>query len=212
VATTKGLAASIYPAPTLVQSSLVTAPPLRAVKALYDFEAVEDNELTFLTGDIISVTDDSDVNWWKGRSHRGEGLFPASFVTSDLSPPTQPTTTVNGGGIKTKSVQFDANVDVKVVDRIVETKPELKIDEEILKSCLGLLRDADPTGEVADPSELEPLEEQSLAQIPLIDKALDDVDQQHNMLAEVDLKMRSVLALYDAAVHDASQQFIRQGY
>jgi hypothetical protein len=27
--------------------------------------------------------------------------------------------------------------------------------------------------------------EQSLAQIPLIDKALDDVDQQHNMLAEV---------------------------
>lgn len=56
------------------------APKHRTVTAAYDFSPQEAGELKFSKGDVVTVLDDSDANWWKGQSHGKTGLFPASYV------------------------------------------------------------------------------------------------------------------------------------
>ena len=51
-----------------------TAGPVK-VKALYDFEAAEDNELTFRAGDMIILVEESDPNWWEGSLNGKTGVF-----------------------------------------------------------------------------------------------------------------------------------------
>ncbi|XP_063072164.1 growth factor receptor-bound protein 2-like [Engraulis encrasicolus] len=50
------------------------------VKALYDFQAEEDDELGFKAGDIIEVLDCTDSLWYKGRLRGRTGLFPANYT------------------------------------------------------------------------------------------------------------------------------------
>ena len=67
----------------------------------------------------MHVLDDGDPNWWEGSNQRGQGLFPANFVTADLSAEPQESVTK-------KSVQFKDEVVVKTV----ESEPEqVEIDE-----------------------------------------------------------------------------------
>ncbi|XP_063051099.1 drebrin-like protein A [Engraulis encrasicolus] len=51
------------------------------VRALYDYEAEDESELSFQPGDIISDVETVDKGWWRGFSQDGrQGLFPANYV------------------------------------------------------------------------------------------------------------------------------------
>nr|XP_022337453.1 signal transducing adapter molecule 2-like [Crassostrea virginica] len=158
---------------------------VRKVRALYDFEAAEDNELTFKSGEFISVTDDSDANWWKGFNHRGEGLFPANFVTSDL--------TVEPEESKAeKAVKFKEEVQVLDFESDDVTIDEGKIDE-----ALQLIQNADPTGETqTDSTEMLRLENQCSRMGPLIDTELERIDKKHASLCEINSKVVEAMQMY----------------
>jgi signal transducing adaptor molecule len=136
------------------------------VRALYDFEAAEDNELTFKAGEVILVSDDRDENWWTGSNHRGQGLFPANFVTKDLDAPIEDTTTAS------KTVQFNDQVRVKFLEEEVTEVDESKIDR-----LLHLIHEADPTGVTPDSDELVMLEDQCGRMTKLIDRELERLDR-----------------------------------
>lgn len=59
----------------------INNPGLQA-RALYDYQAADDTEISFDPGDIITNIDQVDEGWWQGLAPDGitYGLFPANYV------------------------------------------------------------------------------------------------------------------------------------
>ncbi|KAJ3056508.1 Endophilin-A2 [Rhizophlyctis rosea] len=72
----RAIAAPPIPSPPMIAGP----PPRQQVIAIADFDTREAGDLRFMAGDVIDVTEDVDSNWYKGRLHGQEGIFPKSYV------------------------------------------------------------------------------------------------------------------------------------
>lgn len=52
----------------------------RLVQAMFDFTPQEENELAFKRGEVITLVNCEDENWWEGSLNNRTGMFPASYV------------------------------------------------------------------------------------------------------------------------------------
>ena len=59
---------------------------LQKVQSIHDFQPQEPGEIGFSRGDEILVLDQSDANWWRGRTLRDDnfniGIFPSNYVST----------------------------------------------------------------------------------------------------------------------------------
>jgi len=55
------------------------------VQAMYPYQALNDDELSFEPDDIISVLSRDEPDWWKGELNGITGLFPSNYVRTFVS-------------------------------------------------------------------------------------------------------------------------------
>jgi len=69
---------SVSPTQTIYLRDM--GPEVVKMVCVYDFEPLEEGELRLRKGDIITVIDKPDQNWWMGTCNGMEGVFPVPYV------------------------------------------------------------------------------------------------------------------------------------
>ncbi|XP_062287195.1 rho guanine nucleotide exchange factor 7a isoform X2 [Scomber scombrus] len=105
------------------------------VKARFNFQQNNEDELTFNKGDIISVTRQEDGGWWEGMFNGRSGWFPSNYVREVKGSDKQ--VSPKSGTLKSPPKGFDTSAISKtyynlVLQNILETETEYSKDLQSL--------------------------------------------------------------------------------
>ncbi|RDW85735.1 hypothetical protein BP5796_04060 [Coleophoma crateriformis] len=81
-----GAAQTQAAAPQQPVPSGTTAATVSRVRALFDFQATDPDELNFRKGDVIAVIESVYKDWWKGLLRGQTGIFPLNYVEKLADP------------------------------------------------------------------------------------------------------------------------------
>lgn len=106
--------------PLPVSSSSQSTPQLYI--ATYAYNSKQDDELSFVVGDIIELISDVEDGWSKGKlkTNGCVGMFPTNFVTLKPSPTTSSTATTSTGS-RPKNSEVVMRAEPKAIDRTPST-------------------------------------------------------------------------------------------
>uniref|UniRef100_A0A7N6A6Y0 Rho guanine nucleotide exchange factor (GEF) 7a n=1 Tax=Anabas testudineus TaxID=64144 RepID=A0A7N6A6Y0_ANATE len=117
------------------------------VKARFNFQQTNEDELTFTKGDIISVTRQEEGGWWEGMLNGKTGWFPSNYVREVKGSDKQ--VSPKSGTLKSPPKGFDTSAISKtyynlVLQNILETETEYSKDlQSLLTNYLRPLQSTD---------------------------------------------------------------------
>ncbi|XP_070831771.1 rho guanine nucleotide exchange factor 7a isoform X3 [Chaetodon trifascialis] len=117
------------------------------VKARFNFQQTNEDELTFTKGDIISVTRQEEGGWWEGTLSGRTGWFPSNYVREIKGSDKQ--VSPKSGTLKSPPKGFDTSAISKtyynlVLQNILETETEYSKDlQSLLTNYLRPLQNID---------------------------------------------------------------------
>lgn len=133
----------------------------------------------------MHVTDSSDPNWWKGRNSRGEGLFPANFVSAAAVEAAE------------EEVERPTRAASPAAAPVRVPSPEpAHIDERAMDAALSALHEADPSRAGTGEAALSAQEARALRMGALVDAALERADTRHARLTQLSAELVDALNLY----------------
>uniref|UniRef100_A0A4W6CR58 Rho guanine nucleotide exchange factor (GEF) 7a n=1 Tax=Lates calcarifer TaxID=8187 RepID=A0A4W6CR58_LATCA len=117
------------------------------VRARFNFQQTNEDELTFSKGDIISVTRQEEGGWWEGMLNGKTGWFPSNYVREVKGSDKQ--VSPKSGTLKSPPKGFDTSAISKtyynlVLQNILETETEYSKDlQSLLTNYLRPLQSID---------------------------------------------------------------------
>ncbi|KAK0231908.1 SH3-domain-containing protein [Armillaria nabsnona] len=83
---------SIFRSPSLPPPATTPAPAVVRAKALwaYNLDASDPDDLSFAAGDIITIVEETNADWWLGEHNGCKALFPANYVEKIVAPAPAP--------------------------------------------------------------------------------------------------------------------------
>ncbi|KAL7668909.1 hypothetical protein ACOME3_009591 [Neoechinorhynchus agilis] len=175
----------------------------KIVLALYDFEAIESDEMTFSAGDLITLEDhDGDEGWYRGRLGNRSGLIPTSFVTFDLNanlmvhPKTHDNKPAKESDNESSFLEQTNNSN------------EIVIDETKINDCLTYLHSLNPDSSSTDEPERFKMEDECYQMGPLIDSELNHIDRSLDRCSDAYGKLVTAMQSYHRLTEEQHQNTV----
>ncbi|KAL4228182.1 Osteoclast-stimulating factor 1 [Mactra antiquata] len=95
---------------------------VKVVRAMYKYDAQQNDELSFEEGDLLYIADMSNSDWWKARCGNRSGLIPSNYVEENTESVDYPLhEAAKRGNISFLSEGLTNNVSVNSLDKAGST-------------------------------------------------------------------------------------------